>query len=221
MPGGKGKSAGGKSSGGKTSAGDNQKKQMSHSERAGLQVSRIPSVLTMMCPDFCALADFVLHCVHLPAPRRPPPCWNPDASKSSDQRKQTYATATDSRKLALGCGIRCAKVCWAARSLNGDGLIARAERGRSGCAQRSQFTNQCTELDRHRFSIEPSGTNPRPVPLRSCQAFPQEQHPEQDACWRKGRGIRNRGSGVPDCRSPRTRRRKLPPRSLLINETRS
>ncbi|KAI9902092.1 hypothetical protein N3K66_003909 [Trichothecium roseum] len=37
MPGGKGKSAGGKSSGGKTSAGDNQKKQMSHSERAGLQ----------------------------------------------------------------------------------------------------------------------------------------------------------------------------------------
>lgn len=38
MPGGKGKSSGGKSSGGKTSA-EGQKKQMSHSERAGLQVS--------------------------------------------------------------------------------------------------------------------------------------------------------------------------------------
>lgn len=39
MPGGKGKSSGGKSSGGKTSAEGAQKKQMSHSERAGLQVS--------------------------------------------------------------------------------------------------------------------------------------------------------------------------------------
>jgi histone H2A len=38
MPGGKGKSSGGKSSGGKTSA-EGSKKQMSHSERAGLQVS--------------------------------------------------------------------------------------------------------------------------------------------------------------------------------------
>jgi hypothetical protein len=38
MPGGKGKSSGGKSSGGKTSA-EGPKKQMSHSERAGLQVS--------------------------------------------------------------------------------------------------------------------------------------------------------------------------------------
>ena len=38
MPGGKGKSSGGKSSGGKTGAPEGQKKQMSHSERAGLQV---------------------------------------------------------------------------------------------------------------------------------------------------------------------------------------
>lgn len=41
MPGGKGKSSGGKSSGGKTSAeGHNNKKQQSHSARAGLQVRR-------------------------------------------------------------------------------------------------------------------------------------------------------------------------------------
>lgn len=39
MAGGKGKSSGGKSSGGKTSAADGQKKQQSHSARAGLQVS--------------------------------------------------------------------------------------------------------------------------------------------------------------------------------------
>lgn len=39
MPGGKGKSSGGKSSGGKTSGADGQKKQQSHSARAGLQVS--------------------------------------------------------------------------------------------------------------------------------------------------------------------------------------
>lgn len=38
MAGGKGKSSGGKSSGGKTSAADGQKKQQSHSARAGLQV---------------------------------------------------------------------------------------------------------------------------------------------------------------------------------------
>ncbi|KAJ6789561.1 hypothetical protein PWT90_09819 [Aphanocladium album] len=37
MPGGKGKSSGGKSSGGKTSGVDGQKKQQSHSARAGLQ----------------------------------------------------------------------------------------------------------------------------------------------------------------------------------------
>lgn len=41
MAGGKGKSSGGKSSGGKTSAADGQKKQQSHSARAGLQVSSI------------------------------------------------------------------------------------------------------------------------------------------------------------------------------------
>lgn len=41
MAGGKGKSSGGKSSGGKTSAADGQKKQQSHSARAGLQVSII------------------------------------------------------------------------------------------------------------------------------------------------------------------------------------
>jgi len=40
MPGGKGKSSGGKSSGGKTGA-EGSKKQMSHSQRAGLQVSQI------------------------------------------------------------------------------------------------------------------------------------------------------------------------------------
>ncbi|XWW94684.1 hypothetical protein V2A60_002630 [Cordyceps javanica] len=37
MPGGKGKSSGGKSSGGKTSGVEGQKKQQSHSARAGLQ----------------------------------------------------------------------------------------------------------------------------------------------------------------------------------------
>ncbi|OAQ99077.1 hypothetical protein LLEC1_06407 [Akanthomyces lecanii] len=41
MPGGKGKSSGGKSSGGKTSGADGQKKQQSHSARAGLQTPAI------------------------------------------------------------------------------------------------------------------------------------------------------------------------------------
>lgn len=40
MAGGKGKSSGGKSSGGKTSATEGQKKQQSHSARAGLQVRK-------------------------------------------------------------------------------------------------------------------------------------------------------------------------------------
>jgi hypothetical protein len=52
MPGGKGKSSGGKSSGGKTSA-EGQKKQMSHSERAGLQVS----VDSVYAPAFFVPAD--------------------------------------------------------------------------------------------------------------------------------------------------------------------
>ncbi|PNP39821.1 hypothetical protein TGAMA5MH_08086 [Trichoderma gamsii] len=42
MAGGKGKSSGGKSSGGKTSADGANKKQQSHSARAGLQVSFWP-----------------------------------------------------------------------------------------------------------------------------------------------------------------------------------
>ena len=30
------------------------------------------------------------------------------------------------------------------------------------------------------------------VPMRTCQALPQEQHPEQDACWSQGRRLRDR-----------------------------
>ncbi|TQV94334.1 hypothetical protein IF1G_07213 [Cordyceps javanica] len=58
MPGGKGKSSGGKSSGGKTSGVEGQKKQQSHSARAGLQVSffdhgrflRLGDICTIFCP---------------------------------------------------------------------------------------------------------------------------------------------------------------------------
>jgi len=53
-----------------------------------------------------------------------------------------------------------------------------------------------------------------PVSLRPCQAFPQAKHPEQDARRCQGCRVRNRGSRVPDCRSPRAGRRTFSP-SLL------
>lgn len=49
------------------------------------------------------------------------------------------------------------------------------------------------------------------VPLRSCQAFPQAEHPEQDARWRQGRRLRYRCPGVPHCRSSRAGRCKFSP----------
>lgn len=36
-----------------------------------------------------------------------------------------------------------------------------------------------------------------PVPLRSCQALPEEQHTEQDACRCQSCCLRYRGSGIP------------------------
>lgn len=57
MAGGKGKSSGGKSSGGKTSATEGQKKQQSHSARAGLQVRNISAVCTLLHHAVIAVVD--------------------------------------------------------------------------------------------------------------------------------------------------------------------
>lgn len=52
-------------------------------------------------------------------------------------------------------------------------------------------------------------TNPRViVPLRSCQAFPQAKHPEQDARGRQGRRVRDCGARISDRRSSRVGRSK-------------
>ena len=68
MPGGKGKSSGGKSSGGKTSAGaEAQKKQMSHSERAGLQVRCLHR-----CSVVCDGSAMVSRRLRILGPPQPP-----------------------------------------------------------------------------------------------------------------------------------------------------
>jgi hypothetical protein len=57
MPGGKGKSSGGKSSGGKVGA-DGNKKQQSHSSKAGLQVSNAQTAIWFFCNGFEKIWEF-------------------------------------------------------------------------------------------------------------------------------------------------------------------
>jgi hypothetical protein len=190
MAGGKGKSSGGKSSGGKTSGVEGPKKQQSHSQRAGLQVC---PVIIESCLSYalyarcCAWGTRRTHQGPLPAyPHQPPrasPCI-PGQYGVFPPRSIEPRVAIVHQHLANVYEHR-APIATRVSVPSGTGW---AEEPRTALELPGRATLLCRWTRWLICCI--------PVPLRSCQAFPQAEHTEQDARWRQGSCLCHRRTRV-------------------------